>query len=351
VNSRRFVKRSLMLFLTALLLTVLMLSGAPTVEVVMRDLDNPRGLAIGPEGGLYVVEAGRGGTGPCQTLRGALQCYGATGAVSRLWGGKQERVITDLPSQVDPAGQAVGAQDISFLGRGGAYITIGFGGDPSLRSRFGPDGLLFGTLAHAPASGKWKVIADISAFEVSDNPAGGIVDSNPFGVLAEPAGRVVTDAGGNDLLRISASGQISTIATFPSRPARPTDSVPTGFTVGPDGAYYVGELTGAPFTAGAARVYRIVPGSAPQIILEGFKAILDLSFGPDGSLYVVEFAGGPAGLALPGRLIRVLPDGTRVNVLEGLDHPTSVLVDDDGTIYVTNRGVTLGHGEVLKVRL
>ena len=33
--------------------------------VIMQGLDNPRGLAIGPEGGLYVTEAGRGGSGPC----------------------------------------------------------------------------------------------------------------------------------------------------------------------------------------------------------------------------------------------------------------------------------------------
>jgi hypothetical protein len=351
MKQHKFTKGSFASFALALVLSTLTLPAAPTVEVVMRNLDNPRGLALGPEGGLYVVEAGRGGSGPCQTLRGALQCYGPTGAVSRFWGGNQERVVTGLPSQVDPTGQAVGPQDISFQGRGGAYITVGFGGNPALRSGFGPDGAVFGTLVHAPASGKWKVIADISDYETQANPAGGPIDSNPFGIDAQPAGRVMTDAGGNDLLHISANGKISTLATFPSRPNRPTDSVPTGFTVGPDGAYYVGELSGAPFTAGVARVYRVVPGSAPQILLEGFKAILDLSFGPDGSLYVVEFSQGPApGLAAPGRLIRVLPDGTRQVVLDGLDHPTSVLVDpDDGTIYVTNRGTSVGNGEVLKV--
>jgi hypothetical protein len=347
----KFFKLTLTLFVALFVLFGLTTSGAPTVEVIMRGLDNPRGLAIGPEGGLYVVEAGRGGTGPCQMLRGALQCFGTSGAVTRLWGGKQERVVTDLPSQVDPTGQAIGPHDISFQGRGGAYLTVGFGADPALRSNFGPDGLLFGTLVHVPASGKWKVIADISAYEIKANPAGGPIDSNPFGILAEPNGRVVTDAGGNDLLRIAANGTITTLGTFPSRPVRSTDAVPTGFTVGPDGAYYVGELTGAPFTAGAARVYRVVPGSTPQVILEGFKTILDLSFGPDGSLYVLEFAGGATGLALPGRLIRVLPELTRQVVLEGLDHPTSVLVDDDGTIYVTNRGISVGNGEVLKVQL
>ena len=34
-------------------------------RVVMTGLDNPRDLAFGPEGALYVAEAGRGGDGPC----------------------------------------------------------------------------------------------------------------------------------------------------------------------------------------------------------------------------------------------------------------------------------------------
>jgi glucose/arabinose dehydrogenase len=33
----------------------------PTVTRVMGGLDNPRGLAFGPKGALYVAEAGRGG--------------------------------------------------------------------------------------------------------------------------------------------------------------------------------------------------------------------------------------------------------------------------------------------------
>jgi len=54
--------------------------------------------------------------------------------------------------------------------------------------------------------------------------------------------------------------------TFPGLPPRfpqPTDPVPTGLARGPDGALYVGLLTGVPFAPGAASVYRVVPGQAP----------------------------------------------------------------------------------------
>jgi glucose/arabinose dehydrogenase len=52
--------------------------------VIASGLDNPRGLAFGPEGALYVVEAGRGGDGPGTPfeLFGDGSCFGLTGAVT-----------------------------------------------------------------------------------------------------------------------------------------------------------------------------------------------------------------------------------------------------------------------------
>jgi hypothetical protein len=321
----------------------------PAVTVVMKGLDNPRGLAFGPEGALYVVEAGRGGPGPCMVLRGQPRCYGATGALTRMWRGTQERIATGLPSYADATGEATGPHDVSFQGRGGAYVTIGFGADPALRSGFGAVGALFGTLVHVSASGNWKVVADVSAYESAANPDGNLIDSNPYGVLAEPGARIVADAGANALLEVKANGDISTLAVFPARPLRSTDAVPTAVVVGPDRAYYVSELTGVPFTEGAARVYRVVPGEAPSVFLQGFKTLIDLDFGPDGSLYVLEHATGPTFFGGPGRVIRIARDGTRSVVIGGLTRPTSLVIDSDGTIYVSNRGISIGTGEVLRI--
>ena len=320
------------------------------VTVLMSGLDNPRGLALGPEGALYVVEAGRGGAGPCQVLRGLNRCYGATGAVSRSFRGTQERVVTGLPSYAGADGEATGPHDISFQGRGGAFITIGFGGNPALRSGFGEVGALFGTLVQAPASGRWRVVADVSAYEASANPDGNVVDSNPYGVLAEPGRHIVTDAGGNSLVEVKANGDIKTLAVFPARPGRSTDAVPTDVVLGPDGAYYVSELSGVPFAAGAARVYRVVEGQAPVVYEAGFKTIIDLDFGPDGSLYVLQHATGATFFPGPGQLIHVALNGTRSVVVDNLTRPTSVLVGEDGTIYISNRGISVGTGEVLSIQ-
>jgi hypothetical protein len=84
-----------------------------------------------------------------------------------------------------------------------------------------------------------------------------------------------------------------------------------------------------PFTDGAANIYRVVPGSAPQVFLAGFKTVIDIDFGPDGSLYVLEHATGATFFPGPGRVIRVAPDGTRTQVIGGLTRPTSILVTSD----------------------
>jgi hypothetical protein len=64
---------------------------------------------------------------------------------------------------------------------------------------------------------------------------------------------------------------------------------------------------------------------------------------------VLEHSTGPAFFARPGQITRVAPDGARSIVYSGLIRPTSLLVDDDGTIYVTNNGVVAGLGQVLKI--
>ena len=364
-------------------------TGGPGVTVVMSGLDNPRGLAFGPEGALYVAEAGRGPSDPsCFTntgcacvILGQRFCAGPTGAITRLSDGVQERVAVGLPSLAGVSGVAqAGPNDIAFLGRGRALVTIGLQTDPANREPLGDAGAGLGQLVHVAASGEWRFVADIAAYEAAENPDHNVPDSNPYGVLAVPGGHVLTDAGGNSLLHVGANGDVALLAVFPARgsdPPRPsfapppfgafTDAVPTSVVLGPDGAYYVGELTGVPFTDSRANVYRVVPGDPSRefrlddACLTGFKTIIDLAFDAVGNLYVLQHATGPVQLSSPGVLIRVAPEaappdicaryqaGTRTVVLSGLIRPTSVAVGPDGAVYVTNRGTSAGLGEVLRL--
>src|SRR6476619_1591097 len=61
------------------------LQARATVTTVASGLVNPRGLNFGPDGALYVAEAGSGGSGPCIVgSDGLTKCYGATGGVRKI---------------------------------------------------------------------------------------------------------------------------------------------------------------------------------------------------------------------------------------------------------------------------
>jgi hypothetical protein len=391
----------------------------PVVTVVMDKLDDPRGLAFGPGGALFVVEAGYGGA-PCGAGTG-FGCYGLTGAVSRLWHGRQDRVVTGLPSVSFRLGaSARGPHDIamrfgkgagsSVLGVGGAHVTIGLENDPASREvQNRPD---LGKLVHIPNSALlapsadlcdhacWTPVVDIAAYETGGGPDGGKPESDPYGLLVERRGGpgdedaedgddVVVDASGNSLLRVDEDGNISLLGVFPSRttnPPRPTpgitaltDSVPTSVAVGPDGAYYVGELAGIPFvgkTRDKSNVYRIEPGQDPYhptVFLDGhatgFNAIIDMAFQGDDLYIVQHWTMAPDGTQRAGNLIRVacagrplVCDGLHPTiVLGGLDGPTALAFGPDGALYLTNHGAspaftspTSEHtplGEVLRIDL
>jgi sugar lactone lactonase YvrE len=135
-------------------------------------------------------------------------------------------------------------------------------------------------------------------------------------------------------------------------------AVPTGLTMGPDGAFYVGELTGFPFVPGAARVWRVTADGEASVYAEGFTNVIDVAFDADGNLLVLEMVAGgllngneedPASLA--SRLVSVAPDGTQTTLIDsGLTFATGLAVGSDGAIYVSNFGVMPGMGQVLMIQ-
>ena len=235
------------------------------------------------------------------------------------------------------------------------------------------------------------MVANLFDLEESD-PDGAGVDSNPYDVASLGGGAaLVVDAGGNTLWRVDNQGRGELVATFPDEPlstenfneicfdlgefgppcpipppAIPGQAVPTSVAVGPDGAYYVGELKGFPAPTDQSNIWRIEPGATglecgvdPQctkVFDGGFTSIVDLDFGPDGTLYVseldeaswaaVEIFNNPVGGTANACDLTTL---TCQEIATDVPEHTALTVDKKGTVYATVNGLTPGAGQVITI--
>ncbi|SDT20148.1 hypothetical protein SAMN04488570_3826 [Nocardioides scoriae] len=339
---------------------------AARTRVVASGLDNPRQLSFDRRGRLFVAESGVGGSGPC--VAGAESdevCYGASGAVTMLARGKQRRVVTGLPSLAAEGGnQATGPTDVAVGPRGGYRVSIGLGGDEDFRRQLPPPARRqLGTVMGGTLGGGRFVLADLVAHEQDTDPDGAGPDSNPGGLVRTGSGVLVSDAGGNDLLRARV-GRVSTVATFPvtagvpnpfGGPAIDAQAVPTSVTRGPGGSFFVSQLVGFPFPQGGAKVFRVVPGRAPTVWATGLTNVTDLTW-HRGRLHAVQLAdagllGTPEGELPSGSLVRVARGSSSPStVASGLAAPYGVAVRGRAA-YVTTCSVCADGGTVTRVPL
>jgi hypothetical protein len=343
----------------------------PNPIIIASGLDNPRGLAFGPDGRLYVVEAGRGGDGPCfPGGDGTPACFGLTGAVTALDNPQdQHRVLYGLPSYGAPGSGdfAIGPSSIAFQSNGRVFLTEGLGLDLSSRAAGLPELDPMGQLLRLRIQQQdWSAAADLAAYEATANPTGDELDSNPNDVIADGAGQVVVDAGANDLLRVDPNGRVSTIATFPAQTVSASrvdglppgtdvtfEAVPTSVAKGPDGAYYVGQLTGYPFLPGAASIFRVAdtPGAKPDPVSQGLTNVIAVAFdGP--TLYAVEiYQNGLLSGDDTGALVRIdLSTGKPDTIYSGMPSPAGLTIKD-GVAYLSVCGTCAGGGKVLSITL
>lgn len=175
-----------------------------------------------------------------------------------------------------------------------------------------------------------RAVADIAAYQASDpdpdNVEGTPTESNPYGLAVLRSGEVlVADAAGNDVLKVSKRGKITTVARLKPRTVEvpdglpptdpdgnplppagariPAEAVATSVAVGPDGAIYVGELRGFPATPGTSQVWRIKPGATGAVcdpeapyagsckrLADGLTSIVDLAVGKDHTVYALSLS-------------------------------------------------------------
>ena len=341
----------------------------PRYKVVAQNLHNPRQITFA-HGDMYVAEAGQGGHGAClpdpEAPPPAQVCYGPTGSVTRVRAGKQHRVLKGLPSigAEGTGSSSIGPSDLAVVGKHTLVVSIGFGSAPKNRAMFSKyaQKQLAHLMSFNLATGKRTSVGDLGRHEAKTNPVDNR-DTDPSGVAkAGKLGFVVTDSGGNTVVSAKA-GKVKSVAAFQDRKGispitgpepKTYQSVPTDIVRGPDGAWYVSELTGFPFIQGAARIWRIVPGHKPHVWAKGLTNVTSLAF--DGKrLYAVQIsdAGLAAGGPPIGSLRRVFPKSSgkaSKPIVSGVFAPYGVAIHH-GAAYLSTGSVDPANGSVIKVPL
>ncbi|MGH2382345.1 MAG: ScyD/ScyE family protein [Candidatus Limnocylindria bacterium] len=307
-------------------------------------------------------------------LRGGLFVADAGAGIVKLAKGT-ETLVAPLP----------GVTDVAHSPEGGVFAVTGGGPEPPLDAA---------KLYHVTGGGRITQVADLREFEATVNPDGSdIVDTNPFSVVTlEDRRALVADAGGNVLIIANERGRLDWVALFPDEvvstqnikslagcpePApgfefacglpdmMSAQPVPTSIAIGPDGAYYVGELKGFPAPTGESRIWRIEAGTrhadcatspACSVVADGFTSIVDLNFGPDGTLYVTEldeasWAAVEFGLGSLGGTVSACASATwTCSVVAGdLPMPMSATIAHDGRLYALLLGLVPGSAEVVRL--
>lgn len=343
----------------------------PTPFTLAKGLEGPRGLRFGPDGYLYVAEAGTGGMnstkGQCTQVPGAPggpgpYTGGLSARISKISpSGKVTTVASGFPSTISVGG-VIGVADVVFLDD--ELYAVVAGGGCSHGNPKSPSGIAKVNVEN----GRWQLIADIGSWLKThpskyESPDDFEPDGTLYSVIAQDGRLLTVEPNHGQVISVTKEGDIRQVIDISASEGH---IVPTSI-VARDRSLFVGNLNLFPIDPQWARILTISksdqddfdnlpPGLQParghRIVSSkaGFTTVVAVDFGPDGLLYVLELsdaAGGPT----PGfgKVVRVKRSGEIEDVVTGLTVPTGMTFGHDGRLYVSNFGAAAaGMGQILR---
>jgi hypothetical protein len=368
-------------FTSSFLCAAVLVSGASGVQMVAQlpanatlyasGLEGPRGLAFGPDGTLYVAEAGLGGTtstaGTCVQVIPPIGPYtgGPTARISKIDTNRNRTTLTSgLPSSIDSAGNTLGVADVTFQD-GNLYALLAGGG--CSHGNASPNALLRVNVKN----GSWTPVANLSQTLLKypakyTSPDDYEPDGTWYGMISYQDHLYTVEPNHGQVFSVSSQGQVSQVIDVSASQGH---IVPTSL-VEEDGSLYVGNLNLFPIDPQWAKIMTVskdisIPNplsgfGGPEDTFEqwkivsskaGFTTITSMKIGPDGLLYVLELSDA-AGFPTPGagKVVRVTHSGDIEDVVTGLVVPTGMTFGPDRRLYVSNLGAAPGAvGQILRI--
>lgn len=307
----------------------------PTVSTIATGLSDPRGLAFGPAGDLFVAEAWTGPgsltTSNCyQSMIGPFTGGFTSRIVTVRRGSSTPTVVADgFPSSQAAVGDTFGVAGLAFVGSHLLALSGGGGcshGHPeAVAEVVAVDGASRRTLANLS---EWLLLnpgqKGVDALDSPDYEPDGSWYSMTF-----DGGRLLALEPNHGLLvEIAQTGPRLVKDLYREAGDRTWASM-----VFDRGDLYVGGY-GAFADNFSSVVIRVSRKGAIETVASGLTAVLGLTVDRRHRLYAIQapiFDGQGGGL---GSLVRIDPDGSHAVILSGLVSPGSLTTGPDGALYL-----------------